>query len=104
MYALIVVRRMLRRARQQHSYSPVREDWLWYALLPVGAYFLLVVTAILLPESPETALFGAGAAMVLLLFVGIHNAWDTVTYIAVVRFQSDDDRQNESTKQTERME
>jgi hypothetical protein len=26
-----------------------------------------------------------GAAALLLLFVGIHNAWDAVTYIAVVR-------------------
>jgi hypothetical protein len=26
------------------------------------------------------ALFGIGAAAMLLLFVGIHNAWDAVTY------------------------
>jgi hypothetical protein len=28
-------------------------------------------------------LFGVGAAMVLLLFIGIHNAWDNVTYITI---------------------
>jgi hypothetical protein len=26
------------------------------------------------------ALFGVGAAVLLLLFIGIHNAWDAVTY------------------------
>jgi hypothetical protein len=32
------------------------------------------------------ALFGVGAAALLLLFIGIHNAWDAVTYhIFVVR-------------------
>jgi hypothetical protein len=28
-----------------------------------------------------SALFGVAAATLLLLFVGIHNAWDSVTYI-----------------------
>jgi hypothetical protein len=28
-----------------------------------------------------------GAAALLLLFIGIHNAWDTVTYIAIDRPQ-----------------
>jgi len=28
-------------------------------------------------------LFAIGAATVLLVLIGIHNAWDTVTYIAV---------------------
>jgi hypothetical protein len=30
------------------------------------------------------ALFGVGAASLLLLFSGIHNAWDTVTYYVFV--------------------
>ena len=29
---------------------------------------------------PCEALFGVGAAALLLLFVGIHNTWDSVTY------------------------
>ena len=29
------------------------------------------------------ALFTIGAAVILLLFIGIHNSWDTVTYIIV---------------------
>jgi hypothetical protein len=31
------------------------------------------------------ALFGAGAAALLLLFTGIHNAWDAVTYHVFVK-------------------
>jgi hypothetical protein len=29
------------------------------------------------------ALFVIGAVTLLLLFIGIHNAWDTVTYVAL---------------------
>jgi hypothetical protein len=31
------------------------------------------------------ALFGVGAAVLLLLFAGIHNAWDAVTYHVFVQ-------------------
>jgi hypothetical protein len=31
------------------------------------------------------ALFGIGAAALLLLFIGIHNAWDAVTYHVFVK-------------------
>jgi hypothetical protein len=78
-YAVIVVRR----ARRQNSYRPVLEDWLWHALFPLVAYATLVVAAILLPGHPTPALFGVGAVTVLLLVIGIHNAWDNVTYIAL---------------------
>jgi hypothetical protein len=87
-YAAIAVRRV----RRSTSYRPDWEDWLWYAILPLVAYTALVVAAILLPSSPVPALFGVGAGTVLLLFTGIHNAWDSVTYLAVHSAQP----QNES--------
>jgi hypothetical protein len=31
------------------------------------------------------ALFAVGSSALMLLFTGIHNSWDTVTYIAVER-------------------
>jgi hypothetical protein len=37
------------------------------------------------------ALFVIGATALLLLFIGIHNAWDTVTYVAVERWQAPKD-------------
>ncbi len=33
---------------------------------------------------PKRALFGVGAATLLLLFIGIHNAWDAVAYHVLV--------------------
>jgi hypothetical protein len=78
-YEVIVVRRL----RRQEAYSPVMEDWLWYAAMPLVAYAGLVVSALLLPSRPAPALFGIGAVTALLLFGGIHNAWDLVTYLAV---------------------
>ncbi|HEV7129113.1 MAG TPA: hypothetical protein VGN32_16905, partial [Ktedonobacterales bacterium] len=74
---------VIRRLRRVESYQPVLEDWLWYALLPLLAYIVLIVAALLLPGNAVLALFGTAAMMVLLLFLGIHNAWDTVTYLAV---------------------
>jgi hypothetical protein len=44
----------------------------------------------MLRDRPTTSLFGIGAATLLLLFIGIHNAWDTVTYIVLEGVQSQD--------------
>jgi hypothetical protein len=83
-YTLIVVRR----ARRTTLYSPVMEDWIFHCILPLVGYVLLAVSAAVLPLYHLPALFGIGAVSLLLLFIGIHNAWDTVTYVAVVRPES----------------
>jgi hypothetical protein len=74
---------VLRRARRQSGYKPVFEDWLWHTILPFLAYAAIAVAAIFLARHPVPALFWVGAAALLLLFIGIHNSWDTVTYIAI---------------------
>jgi len=89
-YGLIVVRR----ARRQTSYRPVLEDWIWHSVLPLIAYTLLLVVSAALIRYPRQALFGIGATSLLLLFVGIHNAWDTVTYIAVEQVQKPQERED----------
>ena len=71
---------VLRRIRAQNAYKPEFEDWLFHVLLPMAAYVTLGVSALAARSHPREALFGAGAAAVLLLFTGIHNAWDAVTY------------------------
>ena len=78
-YALIVTRR----ARRTTVYQPVLEDWIWHAVLPLVAYVVLAVAAVIVPLHHVEALFAIAASVVLLLFIGIHNAWDTVTYLAV---------------------
>lgn len=81
LYALMVVRDV----RRQTSYEPVLEDWIWHCILPVLAYAILLGAAIILQLSPVDSLFVVGATMLLLLFIGIHNAWDAVVYIAAQR-------------------
>jgi hypothetical protein len=78
-YGIVVVQR----ARHQTSYRPVMEDWIWHAVLPLISYALLLIAAIALPSYPRPVLFVVAASALLLLFSGIHNAWDTVTYIAI---------------------
>jgi hypothetical protein len=75
-YAIIVARRM----RAQTIYTPEFEDWLFHALLPFAAYATLAGSACAARWNAGGALFGVAAAALLLLFIGIHNAWDTVTY------------------------
>lgn len=75
-YAVIVARRV----RRQTVYSPVFEDWLFHALLPLLAYVVLALSAFFAPLHTRHALFGVGGAALLLLFVGIHNAWDSIAY------------------------
>jgi hypothetical protein len=89
-YVVIV----LRRTRQQTDYQPVLEDWLWHTVLPLLSYTALVAAAMVLPGNPAPALFVIAAATVLLLFIGIHNAWDDVIYIAIERSQSENKSQD----------
>jgi hypothetical protein len=84
---------VMQRQRHLTGYTPVLEDWLWYKLSPLVAYLALVAAAPLLPVSPEPTLFLIGAVMALLLFNGIHNAWDLVTYIVVARLPEQDERE-----------
>jgi hypothetical protein len=80
-YAVIIIRQ----ARRQTGYAPVLEDWLWHGAFPFIAYATLLGAAVLLRRNPEQSLFVIGATALLLLFVGIHNAWDAVTYTALSR-------------------
>jgi hypothetical protein len=81
LYTLVV----LRHARRQTTYKPVPEDWIFHIVLPLLAYAALFVSGIFLSDDPAPWLFVIGGMALLLLFVGIHNAWDAVTYIATSR-------------------
>jgi hypothetical protein len=75
-YEVIVARRM----RMQTVYRPEFEDWLFHVLLPLTTYAMLALSAFVALSHTREALFGIGAVALLLLFIGIHNAWDTVAY------------------------
>jgi hypothetical protein len=80
-YVIVVTRR----ATTQTSYKMVWEDWLWHIVLPFVAYVTYFVSGIALPAHPIGALFIAAVAPGVLLYVGIHNAWDSITYTVLKR-------------------
>jgi hypothetical protein len=68
----------------QTVYKPVFEDWLFHALLPLAAYASLAGSAFAARSFARATMFLVGGAALLLLFIGIHNAWDTVTHLVFV--------------------
>ena len=84
-YSMIVLRRM----RRMPHYQSTLEDWLWYMGLPLLAHVFLIAAAITLSANPAPALYIVSAAMLILLFIGIRNAWDNMTYLAVERAHSE---------------
>ena len=77
-YTLTVAARM----RTQQAYMADAEDWLFHALLPLCAYLFLGLSASYAESHERSALFAVGAVTVALLFVGIHNSWDSVIYVS----------------------
>lgn len=98
-YSLLVARRM----QLQTLYRPVFEDWLCHAILPFIGYAMLATSAFEARLYTYGSMFGIAAGVLLLLFVGIHNAWDAVTYHVFVirsrrnRSESDSATQTSST-------
>jgi hypothetical protein len=91
-YAVTIVRQV----RRQADYTLVLEDWVWHGALPLIAYATLLVDTIFLRRDPGFWLFLIGGIAILLLFVGIHNAWDSVVYIALQRRQRLEESGDES--------
>jgi hypothetical protein len=75
---------VMRRVRSQTLYALVFEDWLFHTALPFLAYATVLSAGLTLVHHTDDALFGVGSASILLLFIGIHNAWDSVTYISTM--------------------
>jgi hypothetical protein len=89
-YVVLVARRL----RSLTAYRAVFEDRLFHVLLPFAAYAALAASACAAYSHPRPALLGVGAAALLLLFAGIHNAWDIVTFHVFVKRpeQGEDER------------
>jgi len=79
LYTLIV----FLRARRLKTYRLVFEDWLWHVGLPLISYALSIAAAFMLQSYAHRSLFIIGFGALMLLFIGIHNAWDAVTYITI---------------------
>jgi RsiW-degrading membrane proteinase PrsW (M82 family) len=69
--------------RFAQDYVPVLEDWIWHVILPALVYCVLLAMAFLLWREPRESMYGIAAALLLLLFVGIHNSWDVAVSVTV---------------------
>ncbi len=76
-YSVVVARRVFRTV----EYRAEIVDWTWYVILPAAAYIALVAGGLLLDSDDTAAMYPIGAATLGLMFIGIHNSWDSVTYI-----------------------
>jgi len=92
-YAAFVAWRATRKTR----YTMVLEDWVWHVVLPIVAYIAMVVGAFILIGAFTLALFAIAGSALLLLYIGIHNAWDTTTYVASGRAAAEASQRNEPT-------
>jgi hypothetical protein len=77
-YMVIVIRRM----RSQNAYKPDMEDWAFHGVAPAIVYLLLALSAPWAESNETEALFAVAAASLALLFIGIHNSWDSVVFIS----------------------
>ena len=85
LYGVAYILRVMHRARRLTFYTADLEDWAWYTIMPFVAYAAISAAAIALAAVPVQALFILAGGVVLLIFAGIRNAWDVVTYIAIER-------------------
>ena len=89
-YSVVSIVRM----RKLHEYVPVLDDWIWHGTLPFIAYATLIGAALTLDAGNPAALYLVAGAILLLLVIGLHNAWDialfTATYLTKPREQSND--------------
>lgn len=83
---------ILRRTRRQNDYEPVMEDWIFHTILPLASYMLLLIAAPVLPTYPVPTLFVVGAITILFIFIGIHNAWDNITYIVLNLYSPEEEK------------
>jgi hypothetical protein len=81
LYTLITARRF----KTQRAYNPVFADWFYRIALPTLGYAALIAAAFLTRPHPTLALFQVAAVTLLLLFVGIHDAWDNATFLVFVK-------------------
>jgi hypothetical protein len=83
---------LISRQRSLDTYSPDIEDWVWFTILPLVAYALICGGGVFLAVGRSAGPFAYAAGVLLLMVIGIHNAWDVVTFLIV--------RDDESTKQS----
>jgi hypothetical protein len=57
-------------------------DWIWFVGLPIAGYMLLLISGIGFLLQAALSMHGVAVALILLLVIGIRNAWDLVIWIS----------------------
>lgn len=95
-YVAVIMHRILYRLGE---YSPVLEDWVFNVILPGAAYAALLGSALGLERRPALSVDVVAASVLLLLLIGIHNAWDIAVWMSLRKpgaAQAQDDAANGS--------
>lgn len=82
LYGVVYSLRIMYRTRHQDFYVADREDWIWYSIMPFVSYIAIFAGAIALLFAPERSIVALAGSVLLLIFIGLRNSWDIVTYIA----------------------
>ena len=80
-YGVVYLVIVIYRTRRLRSYSADLDDWFWYTILPLVSYGAILAGGILLAVAPTNSVLPLAGAVTLLIFIGIRNAWDVVTFI-----------------------
>ena len=70
---------------RRFNYTLVLSDWVWSLLLPLLTYLSLLAAAMLLRWRLAAALYTVAGSSLLLVLMGLHNAWDVVVWITTER-------------------
>ncbi len=79
------------------AYVPVHEDWIWNVILPAIAYGTWLAAAVVVWRWPHASLYGVAGVLVLLMLIGIHNAWDIAVWNST-RKESDGSKKTRATE------
>ena len=67
----------------RHKFNIDATDRLFYALIPLAGYLLALTAAVLLFLHHESSADLIAAALLVLLFAGVRNAWDMMVWIVL---------------------
>lgn len=70
------------RTQRLRNYVADTEDFLWYTVAPLIAYGIMLAGAVRFVATAKDATFEIAGSVLFLIFIGIRNAWDVVTFLA----------------------
>lgn len=80
----LYILRIALKTRRLSAYRADLEDWTWYSVIPLVAYGAIFAGGVtFIGTTNPAALFVIGGGVILLIFIGIRNAWDVVTFLAI---------------------